>query len=80
MSAANATRARRETVVLTRQAVEAILVAQMGWEPEDATTFWQLARRETASPGIIAKLYARSADRAFMERNTPSRKSKPFSR
>lgn len=65
MSAANANRARRETVVLTREAVEAILVSHMGWEPEDADIFWRLARRETLSPGIVAKLLRRDYEAAF---------------
>lgn len=72
MSAANAIRARRETVVLTRQAAEAIPVAHMGWEPEDADIFWRLARRETASPGIIATLHARAVVRAFTAGSTPN--------
>ncbi len=65
MSAAKRNRARRETVVLTREAVESILVAQMGWEAEDAAIFWRLARRETVCPGITAKLVHRSVQRAF---------------
>lgn len=80
MSAGNTNRARRETVVLTRDAVAAILVSQMGWEPEDAAIFWRLARRETSSPGIMARLHARAVARAFMEENIPNRTSKPLSR
>lgn len=65
MSAAKPQRARRATVVLTREAVEAILVGHMGWEPEDAKIFWHMARRETSAPGIVAKLLERSFRRAF---------------
>jgi hypothetical protein len=65
MSAAKAQRARRETVVLTREAVEAILVGHMGWEPEDADIFWRMARRETSAPGTVAELLERSFQRAF---------------
>jgi hypothetical protein len=36
--------ARRATVALTRRDVENILVHSMGWEPEDVTAFWRLAR------------------------------------
>lgn len=67
MSAAMAQRARRETVVLTRAAVETILVPWMGWEPEDAAIFWRIARRETRCPGIVAKLLRRDIARAFCE-------------
>ncbi|MEA2875111.1 MAG: hypothetical protein QOF14_307 [Hyphomicrobiales bacterium] len=41
--------ARRETVALTRRDVEHILVRNMGWESEDVTAFWRLARRIDAS-------------------------------
>ncbi len=65
MTAARANGARRETVVLTREAVENILVPWMGWEPEDADIFWRVARRETRCPGIVAKLLQRDFRRAF---------------
>jgi hypothetical protein len=32
------------TVTLTFRQIEIILVERMGWEPEDATSFWLLAR------------------------------------
>lgn len=51
--------------MLTREAVEAILVGHMGWETEDADTFWRMARRETSAPGIVAELLERSYRRAF---------------
>lgn len=44
--------ARRATVALTRAQVEAIFL-DMGWEPEDVTAFWHLARRETREPGCL---------------------------
>jgi hypothetical protein len=44
--------ARRATVALTRRQVEAILL-DMGWEREDVTAFWRLARRETREPGCL---------------------------
>jgi len=65
MSAAKAQRARRETVVLTHQNIMDILVGCMGWEPEDVDVFWQLARRETLSPGITAQRLRCSLERAF---------------
>lgn len=44
--------ARRATVALTCQQVASILM-DMGWEDEDAATFWRLARRETRHPGCL---------------------------
>jgi len=32
------------SVTLTRRDVEAIVIHNMGWEPEDVTAFWFLAR------------------------------------
>ena len=32
------------SVTLTRQDVEAIVIHQMGWEPQDVDAFWFLAR------------------------------------
>lgn len=52
MTARGKRAARRETVALTRSQVEAILL-DMGWEHEDVTTFWRLARRETREPGCL---------------------------
>lgn len=46
--------ARRETVALTRRQVEQI-VCDMGWEPEDADVFWDLACRETSEPGCLER-------------------------
>ena len=46
--------ARRATVVLTRQQIE-MIVSDMGWEPEDADVFWQMARRENRNPGSIER-------------------------
>ena len=51
--------------MLTREAVEAILVGHMGWEPEDADIFWRMARRETSCPGIVARWLQHSYWRAF---------------
>lgn len=47
--------ARRETVALTRADIENILVHAMGWEHEDVTTFWRLARAEMRAPGTIRR-------------------------
>jgi hypothetical protein len=44
--------ARRVTVALTRHQVEAIIL-DMGWDAEDVTAFWRLARRETREPGCL---------------------------
>ena len=52
MTAAKPRWARRVTVALTRSQVESILY-DMGWEPEDAAAFWQLARRESRNPGCL---------------------------
>ncbi len=65
MSAAKAQRAQRETVVLTRRNIMDILVSCMGWEPEDVDVFWQLARRETLSPGITSQRLRHSLEKAF---------------
>lgn len=51
--------------MLTREAVETILVGHMGWETEDADIFWHMASRETSAPGIVAKLLERSFRRTF---------------
>ncbi|WP_141687894.1 hypothetical protein [Stappia indica] len=66
MRAANGNRERRETVVLTRQAIEAILVSYMGWEPEDADAFWELAIRETTPRDLGEdEMWHRNFERAF---------------
>ncbi len=51
--------------MLTREAVEDILVRHMGWETEDADIFWRMASRETSAPGTITELLERSFQRAF---------------
>ena len=38
------------TATLTRRQVEAIL-HNMGWEPEDVTVFWRLARKAQPKAG-----------------------------
>lgn len=43
-------KARRETVALSRSQVERIIY-DMGWEPEDADTFWTLATRQAIRNG-----------------------------
>ena len=51
--------------MLTREAVETILVGHMGWETEDADIFWHMACRETSTPGTVTELLERSFQRAF---------------
>lgn len=58
-------KARRATVALTRRDVENILVHNMGWEHEDVTAFWRLARRETREPGFLERDLRRQFAQAF---------------
>lgn len=64
MSAARIGKARRATVALTRAQVESIAY-DMGWEPEDAAAFWQLARREAQKPGCLDRERREYLRRAF---------------
>lgn len=50
MTPSSCQQARRATVALTRRDVAHILVREMGWEPEDVTAFWRLARRMQDAP------------------------------
>lgn len=55
MTPSSRQQARRATVALTRPQIEIILIDYMGWEDEDVTAFWRLARRETRSPGTLSR-------------------------
>ncbi len=52
MTARKAKQARRVTVALSRAQVESIL-RDMGWNDEDALTFWRLAQRESRDPECL---------------------------
>ena len=57
------------TVTLTRAQIASIH-HDMGWEPEDTTTFWRYARREDAEPGCLARKRA-AYIRRVLQAQTP---------
>lgn len=50
----NSRRSTATTCTLTRRQVATILIDYMGWEPDDVSAFWRLAKREAQSPRCLA--------------------------
>ncbi len=56
---------KAKMVTLARDQIASIL-HDVGWEDEDVTVFWRLARRETRAPGCLAREH-----RAYLARVMP---------